>query len=84
MIGIEMFLGLAAVVVVVGFIVWRRDVKAGRVMRTTTRGPVTVMRERFTGRGAAPPSAAPGPASPATKAAPSGATRTNADEEGDS
>ena len=54
MITIEAFFVLAAVVVVIGLVVWRRDVKAGRVMRTTMRGPVTVMRERFASRAAAP------------------------------
>lgn len=65
MITIEIFFLLAAAVVLIGLIVWRRDVKAGRVLRTSMRGPVTVMRERFAGRSAA---AAPPPA--ATAAAP--------------
>lgn len=63
---VEGFFALAALVVVIGFLVWRRDVKAGRVMRTTTRGPVTVMRERFIGRSVPPGDA---PASAATPGA---------------
>ncbi|MCE7877757.1 MAG: hypothetical protein DYH14_10600 [Betaproteobacteria bacterium PRO3] len=78
MITFELFLVLAAVVVVIGFIVWRRDVKAGRVMRSA-RGPVTVMRERWIGRSttstAAPTSAGP----PGTKADAADANRTDAD-----
>jgi hypothetical protein len=74
MITIEVFFVLAAVVVVIGLIVWRRDVKAGRVMRTTMRGPVTVMRERFASRASAsgsPPAAAPAESpTPAPPAAP--------------
>lgn len=73
MVTMESFLVLAFAVVVIGIIVWRRDVKAGRVMRTTMRGPMTVMRDRFAHR-ASPPGAATPPQAPASAAPPAQAT----------
>ncbi|MCC6378496.1 MAG: hypothetical protein IT519_06755 [Burkholderiales bacterium] len=64
MVTIEIFFLLALVVVVIGFVVWRRDVKAGRVMRTTARGPVTVIRDRFASRAATPPAPEAGASAP--------------------
>jgi len=44
---IESFFVLAALVVFVGILVWRRDIRSGRIPRPTRRGPAMSLRERL-------------------------------------
>ena len=44
---IESFFMLAALVVFVGFLVWRRDVRSGRIPPPKRRGPSMSLRERL-------------------------------------
>ena len=47
MVTIEIFLMLAAIVVLIGLIVWRRDVKSGRIMRPKALTRARSVRDLF-------------------------------------
>jgi len=44
---IESFFVLAALVVFIGIVVWRHDIRTGRIPRPKRRGPVMSIRERL-------------------------------------
>ena len=47
MVTIETFLVLAAIVVVIGLVVWRRDIKSGRIMRPKALTRARSVRDLF-------------------------------------
>ncbi len=47
MITIESFFALAAIVVFVGVVVWRRDIRTGRIPRPKRKRPAMSLRERL-------------------------------------
>ena len=44
---VESFFALAALVVLVGIVVWRRDIRSGRIPRPRRRMPAISLRERL-------------------------------------
>ena len=66
---IEAFFVLAAVVVVIGLVVWRRDIRAGRILRPKALTRARYVRDLFAdtrspaigGEGVQPPEPAPSP-----------------------
>ena len=69
MTSIDTFFVLAAVVVLLGIVVWRRDIKTGRIPRPKPRGPSMSVRERFADRVAPKASSIKAPRSDAKAAA---------------
>ena len=68
MVTIETFLILAAVVVLIGLVVWRRDIKSGRIMRPKALTRARSVRDLFADTRS--PTMMAGTADPAGKAAP--------------
>jgi len=71
MVTIEIFLVLAAIVVLIGLVVWRRDVKSGRIMRPKALTRARSVRDLFADTRS--PAMMAGTADPARKAPAPGA-----------